>query len=114
LLRKCHFRIFIFGYLSFSLATTYFVENFLVSYVLGIISFVCVFLYLAQFVVYMTNYVGLQIKGFTFSVTSTKPFIRGISTDTTYMTAKNAQKVAVVCTECLKVGVQVGFGAETG
>jgi hypothetical protein len=113
LLRRYHFQLFLLAYISFSLATTYFVENFMVSYVLGVLTFISIILYLVQFVVYMTNYVGLQIKGFTSSVTSTKPFTRGISIATT-MTAKNAQKIAVVCIECLKVGVQVGLGAEIG
>jgi len=39
LLRKYHFQLFLLGYLNFSLATTYFVENFMVSYVLGIVAF---------------------------------------------------------------------------
>jgi len=56
LLRRYHFQLFILAYLSFGLAITYFVENFMVSYVFGVVTFIAVILYLVQFVVYTKNY----------------------------------------------------------
>ena len=64
----------------------------------------------------MKNYLRLQTKGFTYTSTtrSRKPFTKGISTLTNCMSTRNAKKVAVICIECLKIGIQVGLGAEAG
>lgn len=56
LIRKHHFECLFVAYVTYALATTYFVENYIVSYILGIISLMLVVLYLYQFVVYMKNY----------------------------------------------------------
>ena len=109
LLRKYHFQLFLLSYISFSLATTYFVENFIVSYVLGVVTFVCVVLYLVQFVVYTKNYLQRQTTNFTYTDTNK----RYMSTATS-PTVQAAKKVAVVCLECAKVAVQLGLGAEAG
>jgi len=107
LLRRYHFQLFLLGYISFSLATTYFVENLLVSYVLGSVTFVFVILYLVQFVVYTKNYLQRQTKNFTYTGK------RYISTSM-FPTRQTIKKVGVVCLECAKVGVQLGLGAEAG
>jgi len=108
LLRKYHFQLFLLAYISFGLATTYFVENVLISYVLGVVTFISVFLYLVQFIIYTKNYLQLQAKNFTYSATDTGK--RYIST----ASGQTIKKVAVVCLECAKVGVQIGLGYEAG
>jgi len=101
LLRRYHFQLFLLSYISFSLATTYFVENFMLSYVLGIIAFISVILYLVQFVVYTKNYLQQQNKNFTY-------------TGKRYISTDSIRKAGVICLECAKVGVQLGLGAEAG
>jgi len=107
LLRRYHFQLFLLGYISFSLATTYFVENFIISYVFGIVTFISVILYLVQFIVYTKNYVQRQTKNFTYTGR------RYVSTSM-FPTAQTVKKIGVVCLECAKVGVQLGLGAEAG
>jgi len=108
LLRKYHFQLFLLAYISFGLATTYFVENFMISYVLGVVTFIVVILYLVQFVIYTKNYLQRQTENFTYSATDTGK--KYIST----ATSQTIKKVAVVCLECAKVSVHIGLGAEAG
>ena len=106
LLRKYHFQLFLLSYISFGLSTTYFVENFMVSYVLGIVTFIALILYLVQFVVYTKNYLQRQTKNVTYS---------GPNRGRRYFSTPSIQtikKVGVVCLECAKVGIQIGLGAE--
>jgi hypothetical protein len=111
LLRKYHFQLFLLGYINFSLATTYFVENFMVSYVLGIVAFVSVVLYLIQFVVYMQQYLKRAPKSY--SYTGKEPIKRYVSGLSYWVTSKGMKQAGVMCLECVKVTVQLVFGAET-
>lgn len=61
-LRKYHFSLILSAFLSYSLGVTYFVEDYMISYLLGLISFLSIILYLVQFVVYTKEYVRKSFK----------------------------------------------------
>jgi hypothetical protein len=61
-LRKYHFSLLLSAYLLYSLAVTYFVEEPLISYLLGLIAFINLILYFVQFVVYTNEYVKKVFK----------------------------------------------------
>jgi hypothetical protein len=61
-LRKYHFSLLLSAYLSYSLAVTYFVEEPLISDLLGLLAFINLILYLVQFVVYTNEYVKKSFK----------------------------------------------------
>jgi hypothetical protein len=61
-LRKNHFLIFMLTLLFWFMGTTYFAEDYLLSYILGALSFIFSILYFAQFVVYTMAYLKKQIK----------------------------------------------------
>jgi hypothetical protein len=62
LVRRYHFQICMCIYFAFILSTTYFLEDIMVSYFLGVVAFVASGLYLFQFVVYTKRYIILNIK----------------------------------------------------
>jgi len=51
----------------------------MVSYVLGVVTFIAVILYLVQFVIYTKNYLQRQTKNFTYSAADTGILIFFIS-----------------------------------
>ena len=61
-LRKYHFSLLLSASLLYSLAVTYFVNNPLISYLLGLIAFIGLILYLVQFVVYTKEYAAKSFK----------------------------------------------------
>lgn len=105
-LRKYNFYLFLVSYICFSLATTYYVDNYMVSNVLGIITIFSVTLYITQFVVYMGRHIQRPVKP-TAPYTGKNLIKRYVGT-----WIPQAQKVGVACLECVKVAVQLGFGAE--
>jgi hypothetical protein len=116
-LRKNHFLIFMFTLLFWVMGTTYFAEDYLLSYILGALSFIFSTLYLAQFVVYTMAYLKKPIKK-----TSSKSAHPNNKKQTRYMftaaskaiTGANASKAAVVCLECIKGGAMLLGFSEIG
>jgi hypothetical protein len=106
LVRRYHFQICMFVYFAYSLSTTYFVENMMLSYFLGMVAFLASGLYLFQFVVYTKRYIILNTTSNNYK--GLRPGKR------TMVTAGTAKKVAVVCYECGKFLLQAGVGGEIG
>ena len=97
-LRKYHFSILLSAYLLYSLAVTYFVNDPLISYLLGLIAFINLILYLVQFVVYTKEYVTKSFK----SDKSTLNTDKKKGSTRSMFTAANLKKVATVCLEWVR------------
>jgi hypothetical protein len=109
-LRKYHFSLLIICLFVYSLAVTYFVNNPLISYLLGLIAFISLILYLVQFVVYTKEYVTKSFK----SNKSISNRDKRIGSTRSMFTALNLQKVAPICLECAKSAIVIGTGLEIG
>ncbi len=109
ILRKYHFSLLISAYLLYSLAVTYFVEEALISYILGQIAFIAIVLYLVQFVVHTNEYVK---KSFKFNKIIHKEKRKGQIRSV--VSAALVKKVGTICVECAKAGVTLGGGLELG
>ena len=108
-LREYHFLLLVFAYLLYSLAVTYFVNDPLISNLLGLIAFISLILYFVQFVIYTKEYVRKSFK-FDKSVLNTdkKALTRGM------FTAANVRAGATLCIECTKALMTVAGGLEMG
>jgi hypothetical protein len=106
LVRRYHFQICMFVYFAYILSTTYFVENMMLSYFLGMAAFLASGLYLFQFVVYTRRYI--IVNTIPNSSKGVRPGKR------TMVTAATVKKVGVVCYECGKFLLQAGVGCEVG
>ena len=100
-LRKYQFWLFVISYVTYYLATTYYVVDFGLSYFLGVISFIAASLYFTQSAVYLSAYLNLQAK----IAGGWKKLVRNMGTI-------EAKKVAIVCLECSKTFLQLTLGAE--
>jgi hypothetical protein len=106
-LRKYHFSFMLSAYLLYSLAVTYFVEDPLISYLLGLIAFIMLTLYLVQFVIYTNEYVKKSFKS------NKSTFSKDKKSQTRNMvTISNLKKISIVCLECAKGAITLGGGAE--
>jgi hypothetical protein len=109
-LRKYHFSLLVSAYLLYSLAVTYFVEEPLISYLLGLLAFINLIFYLVQFVVYTNEYVKKSFK-------SNKSVLHGDKRKgqtRNIVTVSTLKQVATVCLECTKGVLTLGGGLEIG
>ena len=109
-LRKYHFSLLLSTYLLYSLAVTYFVNDPLISNLLGLIAFISLILYFVQFVVYTKEYVTKSFK----SSKSIPNMDKKKGSTRSMFNAANAKKVATVCLECAKGAITIGGGLEIG
>jgi hypothetical protein len=109
-LRKYHFSLLLSVYLLYSLAVTYFVNDLLISNLLGLIAFINLILYLVQFVVYTKEYVTKSFK----SDKSNLYTDERIGSTRSIFTASNVKKIGVVCFECVKSVITLGGVLEIG
>lgn len=105
LVRKYQFFIFMASYLSYTLGTTYLVEDPTLSYLLGVISFIFSVLHVVQFVVSTHRYIKISTKNVTHKK-GFKSLVRSIAS------AVTVKKVAIVFLECVKTVIPLGLGAE--
>ena len=109
-LRKYHFSLLLSTYLLYSLAVTYFVNDPLISNLLGLIAFISLILYLVQFVVYTKEYITKSFK-------SNKSILhkdKRKGSTRSMVTASDLKKVGTVCLECAKGAIALGGGLELG
>ena len=109
-LRKYHFSLLLSAYLFYSLAVTYFVEEPLISDLLGLLAFINLIFYLVQFVVYTNEYVKKSFK----SNKSVLHRDKRKGQTRNMVTVSTLKKVAAVCLECAKGAVTLGGGLEIG
>lgn len=106
-LRKYHMSLFISSFFCYILATTYFVEDLFLSYLLGLIAFINLILYCVQSFIYTKAYLKRSFKDTSSICKNNKVQIK------TMFTSTSMKKVSMVCLEFAKIGFCAAVGAES-